>query len=136
LEARVALLDPEFIESYWKLPSSWRFPGYKGIEKYWLRAAFKKDQLLPEEVLWRKKEAFSDGISSVEKSWFTIVQEYIEERYKTTEKEYYKEKFIQFFGAKRLSIIPDYWQPKWDKNGNLVVKYVDPSARTLDVYYS
>jgi hypothetical protein len=24
--------------------------------------------------------------------------------------------------------------PKWDKNGKLVTGYVDPSARTLDVY--
>ena len=60
LEARVALLDPAFIESYWLLPSEWRHPAYKGIEKYWLRKAFENDAILPEEVLWRKKEAFSD----------------------------------------------------------------------------
>jgi asparagine synthase (glutamine-hydrolysing) len=31
--------------------------------------------LLPVEVLWRKKEAFSDGESSKKRSWFDIIQE-------------------------------------------------------------
>ena len=29
-----------------------------------------------------------------------------------------------------MSILPNYWQPKWISND----KYVDPSARTLDIY--
>lgn len=33
---------------------------------------------LPDEVLWRTKEAFSDGVSSQKRSWFTIIKEYIE----------------------------------------------------------
>lgn len=134
LEARVALLDPEFIESYWKIPSEYRDPNYKGIEKWWLRKAFEADNILPSEVLWRKKEAFSDGISSTEKSWFQIIQEYIKEKYNMEEKDYFKQKFIEFFGEDRLNIIPHYWQPKWDKNGNEIISYVDPSARTLDIY--
>jgi len=56
------------------------------------------------------------------------------EKYNMCEKDYYKSKFIEFFGEKRLNIIPDYWQPRWDKNGELVTSYVDPSARTLDIY--
>lgn len=134
LEARVALLDPEFIEAYWKIPSKERHPLTKGIEKWWLRQAFEYDNLLPKEVLWRKKEAFSDGVSGTDKSWFQIIQEYIQEKYNMTEKEYYKHKFIEFFGEKRLNIIPHYWQPKWNKDGTVVSNYVDPSARTLDIY--
>jgi len=134
LEARVALLDPEFIKSYWSLPSSWRHPSYKGIEKYWLRKAFEKDEILPEEILWRKKEAFSDGISALDKSWFSIVHDHIMTKYGITEKEYYVQKFVEYFGEKNTGVIPGFWQPKWDKNGNVITKYVDPSARTLDVY--
>ena len=134
LEARVALLDPEFIEAYWKIPSNERHPLTKGIEKWWLRQAFEYDNLLPKEVLWRKKEAFSDGVSGTDQSWFQIIQEYIQEKYNMTEKEYYKHKFIEFFGEKRLNIIPHYWQPKWNKDGTVVSNYVDPSARTLDIY--
>jgi len=134
LEARVALLDPEFIKSYWEIPTEYRDPKYKGIEKWWLRKAFEQDNILPTEVLWRKKEAFSDGISSTEKSWFQIIQEYIRDKYNMEEKDYFKQKFIEYFGENRLNVIPHYWQPKWDKNGNEITTYVDPSARTLDIY--
>ncbi len=134
LEARVALLDPEFIETYWKIPSKERHPLTKGIEKWWLRQAFEYDNLLPSEVLWRKKEAFSDGVSGIEKSWYQIIQDYIEEKYNMSEKDYYKSKFIEFFGEKRLNIIPHYWQPKWNKDGSCISDYVDPSARTLSIY--
>lgn len=134
LEARVALLDPQFIEAYWSLPSELRHPKEKGIEKWWLRKAFDNCDLLPDEVLWRKKEAFSDGISSTEKSWFQIIQEYIKLNYDMEEKDYYKMKFIEYFGEKRLNIIDHYWQPKWNKDGTEVSSYVDPSARTLDIY--
>ena len=136
LEARVALLDPEFIKSYWEIPSEYRDPKYKGIEKWWLRKAFEENNILPSEVLWRKKEAFSDGISSTEKSWFQIIQEYIKEKYNMEEKDYFKQKFIEYFGENRLNIIPHYWQPKWNKDGSEITTYVDPSARTLDIYSS
>jgi asparagine synthase (glutamine-hydrolysing) len=136
LEARVALLDPEFIKAYWKIPSHERFPKTRGIEKWWFRKAFdtRDDNYLPDAVLWRKKEAFSDGVSSTEKSWFQIIQEHLMEKYNMCEKDYFKSKFIEFFGEKRLNIIPDYWQPRWNKNGELITSYVDPSARTLDIY--
>jgi asparagine synthase (glutamine-hydrolysing) len=136
LEARVSLLDPEFIETYWLIPSEWRDPKYKNMEKWWLRKAFEEDNILPPEVLWRKKEAFSDGISSTEKSWFQMIQEHIKEKYYMEEKEYFKMKFIEYFGEKRLNIIPHYWQPKWNKDGSEVKEYVDPSARTLEIYNS
>jgi len=140
LEARVPLLDPEFISTYWSIPSVKRHPKYKNIEKWWLRQAFEGTGLLPDEVLWRKKEAFSDGISSNEKSWFQIIHDYINKQlpdesqdYKPTkEAYYYKQKFIEYFGENNLNIIPHYWQPPkgWINND----EYTDPSARTLNVY--
>lgn len=141
LEGRIALLDPEFIEAYWSIPAEWRHPKYKGIEKWWLRKAFENTGILPDEVLWRKKEAFSDGVSGKEKSWFEIIQDHIktmvpDDEFKlgnapSLEAYYYKKKFTELFGANRLSILPSYWQPKWvNKSG----AYVDPSARTLNVY--
>lgn len=144
LEGRVALLDPEFIETYWSIPSDQRHPKYMEIEKWWLRQAFADTGILPFEVLWRKKEAFSDGVSGKTKSWFEIIQDHIrtqvsEEEFKesplgpTIEAHYYKKVFIEFFGEKRLDVLPDYWQPRWNSSGKLD-KYVDPSARTLQVY--
>ena len=33
--------------------------------------------LLPEQVLNRTKEAFSDGVSKQTKSWYEIIQDYV-----------------------------------------------------------
>ena len=154
LEGRVPLLDPEFIKAYWTIPAAWRVPQYKGIEKWWLREAFSggssagssADSLLPDEVLWRKKEAFSDGVSG-ERSWFTVIQEWVESRVTeeemdlaptrfpyctptTKEAYYYRSLFCDMFGEERQKLIPGYWQPKWTANG-VCTGYVDPSARTL-----
>jgi len=148
LEGRVPLLDPEFIEAYWNIPAEMRMPQYKGIEKWWLRKAFDGTDLLPNEVLYRTKEAFSDGVSSKEKSWFQIIQEYVESLVsdkdlenaaniyphctpQTKEAFYYRRVFCEFFGENRQTIIPHYWQPKWNADGEEVTEYVDPSARTL-----
>ncbi|NCQ81576.1 hypothetical protein GW750_01975 [bacterium] len=32
---------------------------------------------MPDDVLWRKKEAFSDGVSDTKKSRFQMIQDYI-----------------------------------------------------------
>jgi asparagine synthase (glutamine-hydrolysing) len=151
LEGRVPLLDPEFIEAYWKIPGEWRMPTYKKMEKWWLREAFAGTNTIPDEVLWRKKEAFSDGVSSKKKSWFQIIQEYIEpkvtdeelskasEKYpyytpKTKEAYYYRKIFCEKFGESRQIVIPHYWQPKWNAEGKEITEYIDPSARVLNIY--
>ena len=51
----------------------------------------------------------------------------------TLEAKYYKMIFNKYFGN-RDTIISKYWQPKWDKDGNEISTYVDPSARTLSIY--
>lgn len=51
-----------------------------GIEKHLLRSAFDGTGLLPGNILWRHKEAFSDGVASVKKSLFQIIQEIVEDR--------------------------------------------------------
>jgi asparagine synthase (glutamine-hydrolysing) len=182
LEGRVPLLDPEFIESYWVIPGEERHPRERGLEKWWLREAFAGTGRLPDEVLYRKKEAFSDGISKASRpvgglkedasgqpkedhdaaprepkenqgsqSWFEIIQAWVEDKVTdeelsmaattyphcpptTKEAYYYRRLFCESVGANRQTIIPAYWQPKWSADGKEVTGYVDPSARTLDVY--
>ena len=51
----------------------------------------------------------------------------------TKEAYYYRKVFCEIFGEERQSIIPGYWQPKWSADGE-VTKYIDPSARVLNVY--
>ena len=150
LEGRVPLLDPEFIRSYWSLPYEERMPAYRGMEKWWLRKPFEGMDLLPEHVLARRKEAFSDGVSG-HTSWFQIIQNFVADKVTdeemaaaavtypyctptTKEAYYYRKLFCEFFGERRQEVIPHYWQPKWDANGKEVFGYVDPSARTLAVY--
>jgi asparagine synthase (glutamine-hydrolysing) len=137
LEARVPYLDPEFIKVYWEIPSYERLPKTNGHEKWWLRKAFDNTDgppVLPQEVLWRRKEAFSDSISSTSRSWFEIVRDHIQEQYKMTEEQFYLHSFVEMFGKKRVGIINKPWQPKWDNHGKELTEYVDPSARTLGVY--
>lgn len=142
LEGRIAFLDPQFISTYWGIDPYYRMPTTYNAEKYLLRKAFDGLNLLPDQVLWRKKEAFSDGVSSMEKSWYSMIQDYIDKVYidsditlgDTKEARFYKRIFIDYYGENRLNIIPNYWQPKWDKEGQEIKKYVDPSARTLDIY--
>ena len=151
LEGRVPLLDPEFIQEYWKILPEMRMPIYKNMEKWWLREAFNGTGLLPDDVLWRKKEAFSDGVSG-EKSWYKIIQDWVSNKvtdyeldnasttypYRTPvtkEAYYYRKVFCSIFCkiTDRENVIPDYWQPKWSADGE-VKEYIDPSARILDVY--
>lgn len=49
-----------------------------GVEKHLLREAFRGPNLIPDEILWRRKEAFSDGLTSMKKSWYMSLQEHIE----------------------------------------------------------
>jgi asparagine synthase (glutamine-hydrolysing) len=93
-------------------------------------------EFLPNEVLYRKKEAFSDGVSRTDRSWFKIIEEklkyikipgfeYNENHLspQTKEQMYYRYLFEQKF-PKRENIIPYFWMPKWSNT-------TDPSARTL-----
>lgn len=151
LEGRVPLLDPEFIQSYWDICPIQRMPVTKGVEKWWLRQAFEGTDLLPSSVLWRTKEAFSDGVSG-QKSWYQIIQEAVEplvtdeelanaeQQYpyctpRSKEAYYYRKIFCEIFGNHRQNIIPGYWQPKWTSGGKEVIDYIDPSARVLDIYH-
>jgi asparagine synthase (glutamine-hydrolysing) len=152
LEGRVPLLDTEFIRAYWSISGEKRMPVYKEMEKWWLREAFNGANVIPDSVLWRKKEAFSDGVSG-EKSWYQIIQEWVEdkvsdaelagaaEKYpyctpKTKEAYYYRRVFCEIFGENRQEVIPGYWQPKWDSHGKEITEYIDPSARVLNIYNS
>ncbi|AEY97987.1 FAFR303Wp [Eremothecium gossypii FDAG1] len=70
LEARVPFLDREFLQLCMNIdPAEKMIAPEKGrIEKYILRKAFDTsdepgvDPYLPEEILWRQKEQFSDGV--------------------------------------------------------------------------
>lgn len=133
LEARLPFLDPAFVAAYHSTEPELRVPSQQHgrIEKQLLRDAFDAlyPGLLPKEILFRRKEAFSDGVTqaSVTKSWFAVLQKEAK-RHKKEETEWYKEVFDFYFPEHR-HILPHYWLPPSDW-----VTATDPSARTLDAY--
>lgn len=60
VEGRVPFLDKEFIDVAMRLNPTDKMCGGGKIEKHILRETF--EDYLPEEVAWRQKEQFSDGV--------------------------------------------------------------------------
>jgi len=141
LEPRTPFLDRSFVNFYLSIPPSIRCHAHNSqVEKFLLRNAFSIDnfknsdgkQILPDEILWRRKEAFSDGVSGNSRSLYQILQDFIVPKYQSNikpidaEKQYYKSLFSQHY-PNSLNIIPYYWMPKYTNTD-------DPSARTLTTY--
>ena len=90
LEARVPFADLDFVKFYMAIPPELRKPR-NGVEKYLLRKSF--EGLLPAEVLWRPKEAFSDGCSSPEDSWYSIIHRHVDPLFSDEELEVAQAKY-------------------------------------------
>jgi asparagine synthase (glutamine-hydrolysing) len=60
LEARVPFLDREFLDVAMAFDAAHKMAGGGRMEKHILRSAF--EGYLPESILWRQKEQFSDGV--------------------------------------------------------------------------
>ena len=124
------------------------------IEKYLLRKAFDGQGYLPDDLLWRRKEAFSDGVSGNSgRTWVQMIKEHVETKVSDVEygayvktitelknriqnednlpydKEsfYYRKIFENFFPEKSDNAIPYYWRHPFCSN-------IDPSARLLEFY--
>jgi asparagine synthase (glutamine-hydrolysing) len=153
LEPRTPFLDKSFVNYVLSIPSYIRnHVNFNQIEKYLLRSSFLPvyfetndgKPLLPNEIIMRKKEAFSDGVSSQNgSSLYAILQDKIRLKYLLEEekekeipfesgiemeKEYYKSIFKKFF-PDALDIVPYLWMPQF------IEEATDPSARTLKIYH-
>ena len=114
VEGRVPFLDKEFIDIAMSLNPSdkmnIRLPdGKQRMEKWILRKAF--ENMLPEEICWRQKEQFSDGVGY---NWIDTLKKMTEEKVsdaefarrenrfpvnppKTKEEYYYREIYSKLF---------------------------------------
>ena len=72
IEGRVPFLDKEFIDTAMGINPEDKMIKNGRIEKWVLREAFK--DYLPESVLWRQKEQFSDGVGY---SWIDSLKELV-----------------------------------------------------------
>jgi asparagine synthase (glutamine-hydrolysing) len=163
LEPRTPFLDKTFANYYLSIPQKVRFETNKKMEKCLLRNSFRLEkfqdiygrQILPDEILWRRKEAFSDGVSNKGRSLYVILQETISKNMRLenyynftssvydnaatnkaindlypasieTEKIFYKKIFDDYY-PNCSKILPYFWMPKY-------TTATDPSARTLSLY--
>ncbi len=145
LEARVPFLDKGFLQVAMSIHPDFKRPDRaKGkIEKWVLRNAFdtKEDPYLPEDILWRQKEQFSDGVGY---NWIDSVRNYCETMVSDTEfsmaslrfphntpdtKEayYFRTIFEKYYPEEHAAKTVLKWIPMWQKN-------TDPSGRAADVH--
>ena len=153
LEPRTPFLDRSWINYYLSISPDIRNHSKNGqMEKHLIRKSFSKEvygeDLLPHEVLWRSKEAFSDGVSKNDRSLYEILQDKIRDKLniqtenermdlsklnlnnhllpQTLEQDYYRSIFERYYSGSG-DILNFFWMPKF-------VNATDSSARTLDVY--
>lgn len=142
LEARVPFSDRRFVKHLQSVDPELQ-TCVDRIEKHVLRKAFEDSGLLPSEALWRKKEAFSDAVSSAENSWHRILRARADSaisdaelaegaaaiehcRPRTKEAYWYRKIFNGFYKNDRA--IPKFWMPNAAWVGESLD---DPSAREL-----
>ena len=144
IESRVPFSDKEFLAYYLSIKPELKMFNNKRIEKYLIRKAFDSYDYLPDSVLWRRKNGFSDSVSNKERSWSTIIQEHVDTlitdeefhkeapkiRYNTpqTKEAYYYRKLFQKYYKNHDNLVPYMWLPKW------CGEVTDPSARVLTIY--
>ena len=143
LEARVPFGDLDFVKYVMSIDPAMKVNTYD-MGKYLLRHAFEKDHLLPDDILWRQKAAFSDAVGH---SMVDDLKEYAETKYTDAEfeekrKKYdfaqpftkesllYREIFEKYYPG-QAPMVKDFWMPNKSWKGCDVN---DPSARVLSNY--
>ena len=143
IEARVPFGDLDFVKYVMSIDPKLKVNSYH-MGKYLLREAFAADRILPEDILWRQKAAFSDAVGH---SMVDDLKEYAEslytdEEYEEKRKQYsfatpftkesllYRELFEKYYPG-QAEMVKDFWMPNKDWEGCDVK---DPSARVLSNY--
>ncbi|KAH6655671.1 hypothetical protein BKA67DRAFT_245270 [Truncatella angustata] len=146
LEARVPFLDKEFLETCMNIDPAEKMITKEKMEKYILRKAFdttdepETEPYLPDEILWRQKEQFSDGVGY---GWIDGLKDNAElhvtdEMMKnpkpewgsdipdTKEAYWYRCMFDEHFPPHCASTV-ERWTPTWSKQS-------DPSGRAISIH--
>ncbi len=143
LEARVPFGDLDFVKYVMSIDPKLKVNIYH-MGKYLLRRAFAQDRILPDDILWRQKAAFSDAVGH---SMVDDLKEYAETKYTDAEFEQkrqqytfaqpftkesllYREIFEKYYPG-QAPMVKDFWMPNKDWEGCQVS---DPSARVLSNY--
>ena len=143
LEARVPFGDLAFVRYAMSIDPALKMNRHD-MGKYLIRKAFADDHILPEEILWRQKAAFSDAVGH---SMVDNLKEYADGLYDETsfrdgcarydfarpftkESLLYRQLFEKYYPG-QAHMIAGFWMPNRDWPGCDVD---DPSARVLKNY--
>ena len=143
LEARVPFGDLDFVKYVMSIRPELKMNTYD-MGKYLLRRAFADDHILPDDILWRQKAAFSDAVGH---SMVDDLKEYAESLYSdeafargcekysfakpfTKESLLYRDIFEKYYPG-QAEMVKDFWMPNKSWKGCDVQ---DPSARVLSNY--
>ena len=143
MEARVPFGDLDFVKYVMSIGPAKKLNTY-GKGKYLLRRAFEQDHILPDEILWREKAAFSDAVGH---SMVDYLKAYAETQYTgeafergrksythaqpfTKESLLYRDIFEKYYPGQSQMVV-DFWMPNKEWEGCDVD---DPSARVLSNY--
>jgi asparagine synthase (glutamine-hydrolysing) len=143
LEVRVPFLDFAYVDCITRIDPDLLMFKEGQMEKQILRDAFKS--YLPDSILYRSKEAFSDAVSSESVNWAQTIKQLAETtisdlefdvctKYYThnppisKEALYYRRIFDHHYKG-HDQVLDAYWLPKFQK-----VQVTDPSARVLQCY--
>ncbi len=143
LEARVPFGDLAFVECAMRIDPRLKMNRHN-MGKYLLRHAFEGTGLLPDDILFRQKAAFSDamGHSMVDDLKEYAEKTYTDEEFETRRRAYthaqpftkesllYRELFEKYYPG-QSAMIQDFWMPNRAWKGCDVS---DPSARVLANY--
>lgn len=141
IEVRAPFLDFSYVDYLLSINANDLLSSKECMEKKILRDSFKG--YLPNDILYRSKEAFSDAVSSKDVNWYKSVAikaeslitddelkngKYLHNKPLTKEALYYRRIFNKFYPG-RDNLINYYWLPKFQKE---IVN--DPSATILNCY--
>ena len=141
LEVRIPFLDFEYVEFITRIN-----PGLLMYRKDYMEKKIIRDSFvgyLPDEILYRSKEAFSDAVSNSETNWANTIQTFADKiisdedlanneftinKPRTKDALYFRRIFNNIY-PNRDNIIPHYWLPRFQNK-----EVLDPSARILKCY--
>ena len=135
LEIRVPFFDKALVNAVLLTDPIYKVSSKERIEKWMLRDAFDGMDLLPESILWRKKDAFSDAVGRSwvkhlklhsEKAVKVMYAETIESGIVSLSKEEYLYKILCKNMFQDFEQLPYMWRPRW-------TDVTDPSATLLSL---
>ncbi len=132
LELRVPFADKNVMDYCLSLSGSVKRPK-NGVEKRIIREQFVGD--IANDILWRRKDGFSDGVSAMGKPWYEYIKEFVEDKvtdeitdeFPSKEALYYRNIYRELYPNFHRPV-EEHWMPKW-----VNVDKSNPSGRIIKI---